>query len=831
MRPLPLASTSWQFREADTKKWLPAQVPGCVHRDLIRNKRIPDPFWSTNELGLQWIEERNWEYRAEFDVPEAMMGEEQVELVADGLDTVAEVFVNGALVLESDNMFQSHRVPVKARLLPGRNEILVRFGSAMAYIRSRRLEHQPREFNDPVGRSQVIRKEQCQFGWDWAPRLVTCGIWRDIRLEGWSGNRLDGMRIEQVHEQGGGVSLRVVGEPARPGAPCVYRCTVTRDGAEVASGSGGGAILLRIPEPALWWPRDHGHQPLYSVVLELLDPSGAVVLDSLVRRIGLRTIVLERKPDEWGEGFRFVVNGRPIFAKGANWIPAHSFVAGLGREEYARDLRSAAEAHMNMMRVWGGGIYEAEEFYDLCDELGLLVWQDFMFACSVYPADDSFLAGVRAEAEAQVRRLRHRACLALWCGNNEIEGLNHHDFQSKPGLRAQYDALFHGVLPEVVARLDGVTGYWPTSPYRGTGEGTHTFEVGEKRGDTHFWDVWHSRKPVKDYEKYLFRFVSEFGMQSFSSPATQATFCPPGDGNIFGPAMENHQKNGGGNKTILDYVAEAYRFPKDQASLIYLSQLNQALCMQVGVEHYRRTMPRCMGALYWQLNDCWPCASWSGLEFNGKWKALHHVARRFFSPALVSAHVPGEETRGIGNYRGTTVREVHLHTVYDSAEPATGRLSWKLLHLGGRRLGGGRMRVRLRYGESIRQKTLDLSGPISKHGRDNIILRIALDIGDTRASEGTVFLTPPRFLSLPKPKTTAEIEALGPTRFRIQFLSNVFQHRFAFDLGDLAHFSSDNYFDLYAGEPRTIEVHLERPARKGLLRKNLTYQSLVDTYA
>jgi beta-mannosidase len=830
MRLLPLATASWQFREADTKSWLPARVPGCVHRDLKRNGRIPDPFWGANELDLQWIEERDWEYRASFSVPAAALAEEEVELVAEGLDTVAEVFLNGTRILKSENMFQPHRLPVKSRLRAGRNEIRIRFGSAMAYIRGHRPEHQPREFNDPVGRCQVIRKQQCQFGWDWAPRLVTCGIWRDIRLEAWSGNRLDGLRIEQAHAPDGAVTLRVIPEPARAKPAAACRCEVTLDGATVASASGSGELRLSLSHPKLWWPRGHGDQPLYTIALDLLGPDGNTVLDSATRRIGLRTIALDHSPDAWGEAFRFVVNGRPIFAKGANWIPAHSFAGGLGREDCARDLRSAAEAHMNMVRVWGGGIYESEDFYDLCDELGLMVWQDFMFACAIYPGDRAFLDSVRIEAELQVRRLRHRACLALWCGNNEIEGLNCHGLLKQPKLRANYEALFHHVLPEVVNRLDGVVSYCPSSPYRGEGEGAHEFATGEKRGDTHFWEVWHSRKPVKEYEKYAFRFVSEFGMQSFSSPATQATFCPPGEGNIFGPAMENHQKNGGGNKIILDYIAESYRFPKDQASLVYLSQLNQALCMQVGVEHYRRNMPRSMGALYWQLNDCWPGASWSGLEFTGRWKALHHVARRFFAPALVSAHVPGEETRRIGNYRGTTVDAVHLHTVYDAPEPATGLLLWDLFHCDGRRLQGGKMRVRLNYGESVKQKTLSLAAAMSRYGRDNIYLRIALDIGETRVSENTVFLAPPRFLALPKPKTSATLRPLGPTRFRITFRSPVFQHRFAFDLGALAHASSDNYFDLFPHEPKTVEVTLSRPATPALVRKNLSHRSLADSY-
>ena len=341
MRLLSLTSPPWRFREAGAKAWLPARVPGCVHQDLVRNKRIADPFWAANELGLQWIEERDWEYRAVFTVPAGFLAEEEVDLVAEGLDTVAGVFLNGERVLESENMFQPHRVPVKPRLRAGRNEIRVRFVSAMAYIRSRRPGHKPREFNDPVGRSQVIRKQQCQFGWDWAPRLVTCGIWRDLRLEAWSGNRIGGMRIEQIHTPDGAVSLRVTPEPARPGRACAWRCAAARNGEEVAAASGPGELILPIPGPELWWPRGHGAQPLYTVRLEMRDPAGAGVLDTAARRIGLRTIVLGRKPDAWGESFAFTVNGRPIFAKGANWIPAHSFVANLGREAYARDLKAA----------------------------------------------------------------------------------------------------------------------------------------------------------------------------------------------------------------------------------------------------------------------------------------------------------------------------------------------------------------------------------------------------------------------------------------------------------------------------------------------------------
>ena len=380
----------------------------------------------------------------------------------------------------------------------------------------------------------------------------------------------------------------------------------------------------------------------------------------------------------------------------------------------------------------------------------------------------------------------------------------------------------------MLAAVDPITPYWPSSPWRGNLDMDHA--AGEKRGDTHFWDVWHARKPVKEYEKYAFRFASEFGMQSFASAETQAGFCPPGDANVFGPTMTNHQKNRFGNQIILDYVSRQYRFPKDQDALIFLSQLNQAECMRVGVEHYRRNRPRCMGALYWQLNDCWPVASWSSLEFSGRWKALHHVARRFFAPAIVSAHVPGEEETIASNYRRTSVREVYLYTVSDAPLPAAGVLCWDLFHFDGQVFQRGWKRVALRCGESVKQKTLDLARPMARHGRDHLCLRIALSIRGVRVSEDTVFLTSPRFFALPKARTSVAIRMLTPTKAVFTFVSPVFQHRFAFDLPGIAHRSSDNYFDLYPREKKRVAVKFTRPQTAARLRRRLAWRSLVDTY-
>jgi beta-mannosidase len=826
MQRISLSGTSWRFRDRSETKWLPGRVPGCVHTDLLAAGKIPDPFWADNEAALQWIEEREWEYETKFHVPAALLEEEVVELVADGLDTVATVFLNGKKIAETENMFVGYRWNVRRFVRAGKNELRVVFGSAMDYIRSHRKGHAPREFNDPVGRCTVIRKQQCQFGWDWGPRFVTAGVWRDIRLEAWSGNRLENLLLKQHHDKRGQVLLEFEPQLARKDARALCRYRLTLNGDVVAEGNG---TSIEVPNPQLWWPNGHGQQPLYTLSVDVLSADGALI-GTWEKRIGLRTIVLDRHPDKWGESFQFVVNGRPIFIKGANWIPAHCFVAGLTRADYERDLRAAVSANMNMARVWGGGIYESEDFYDLCDELGLLVWQDFMFGCTLYPADDAFVRSVQEEVAYQVPRIRHRACLALWCGNNEVFSCNAAELTdpAKRSLYRDYERLYHQAIPKVLAQHDTVTPYWPSSPWRGDTAADHA--AGEKRGDTHYWDVWHARFPVKDYERWNFRFVSEFGMQSYSSPTTQDTFCPKDDANVFGPAMENHQKNRGGNQVIFDYVSRRYRFPKDQASLIYLSQLNQAYCMETGVLHYRRLMPRCMGAMYWQLNDCWPVASWSSIEFTGRWKALHFVARRFNAPLLITAHVPGDETPIIGNYRRTTVKEVHLYTVSDDPQTRRGLVRWDLFHVDGRKLKSGTKRAELRYGESVKQQTLDLAAEMEKHGRENIYLRYALDVDGATVSEDTALLTLPRFLNLPKSKTKVAARDVGEGEVELTVTSSVFQHRFWFDLPGVSFHATDNCFDLYPGEPKIVRVKGTAKLNRSALLKKLTHMSLVDTF-
>jgi beta-mannosidase len=796
--------------------WYPAQVPGCVHLDLFRNGLIPDPFWGTNEWHLQWIEEKNWTYQIEFDrqIPEC----EHIELVAEGLDTVTEIRLNNGLVARTDNMFIGYRYDIHAGLKQFGNILELEFASPLKTIRQRQKPDDAEEWNDPVGGSSHLRKEPCSFGWDWGPRFATSGIYLPIRLEGWNYNRIATVRIRQVHAHGD-VELQLQPEFAAD-RPVEYRGSVYFNGTLLERFSGPA---LRIQSPRLWWPNGHGDQPLYDLRLEVLAEDGLTV-DRWEKRIGLRTIELDRHQDAFGESFQFNVNHRPIFAKGANWIPAHSFLTEAGPEMYKDLINSAATVGMNMLRVWGGGIYEKDLFYDLCDEKGLLVWQDFMFACALYPGDEGFLESVHREAAYQVRRLAHHPSLALWCGNNELEQKPNEIQKTEERTRA-YEVLFYDLLPKTVAACDGTTAYWPSSPHNPAGyaQGPNS----EEGGDSHLWDVWHLRKPAKYYEKQATRFGSEFGMQSYSSPQVAATYCSPDRFNIQGPEMENHQKNAAGNEIIFDYVAKRYRFPKDYAALAYLSQLNQAYCVKVAIEHFRRSMPQTMGALYWQLNDCWPGASWSSIEFGGRWKALHYEVKRDFAPALVSVQVPGDEVAGKGNQILSTIKDLHIYTVFDGLTDRAAILRWRLLHMEGEPLQKDQKDVVLHYGQSIRQLSIDFQAQIVSHGAPDLLLRVEL-IDETEVlSEQTVFFTAPKRLNLRQGAITVSFSPNGEF-VDMALRSGVFHHGVMVDFEGIDCMPADNFIDLFPDEERRIPLRTNASVKA--LQAAFRSRSLIDSF-
>lgn len=825
MRSLDLGAGRWSLYGNAFAEPVPAEVPGCVHTDLRRANLIPDPFRGANELDLQWIEEADWEYVCTFTPEPDLLDHDRVELVVEGLDTVARVTLNGVPLFCSDNMFHVHRIDVTRAIVAGENRLSIAFTSALAYIRETRTDFTPpREFNDPVGCSVRIRKQQCQFGWDWGPRFVTAGVWRPIRLEGWTGNRIDNVSIEQVHRADG---VEIVAIP-------ITALPIDQDvrlhvyfGEECVASAQGAELRCVISDPRLWWPAGHGDQPLYRVEVEIL--AGETVLDRWTRSIGLRTIQLDmgedahRVEDRLGNPlgrFSFRVNGRLIFAKGANWIPAHSFVNEASAADYETLIRAATAANMNMLRVWGGGIYESECFYDLCDRYGLLVWQDFMFACPLYPSDDAFIESVRREVADQARRIRHHACLALWCGNNELVLLNEAAL-AQPAFAEGYDRLFLRAIPDELRLHDRTTAYIHSSPCLPI-EGLPASRTDSQ--DAHDWKVWHDRFPVDHYEETEHRFMSEFGMQSYPSPAVAHTFCDADDLNIFAPAFDNHQKNVGGNQVIFDYVSRRHRFPKSYADLSYLSQLNQAFCMRTAVEHCRHNMPRTLGTLYWQLNDCWPAASWSGLEFGGEWRALHYAAKKFYAPTLLSVHQQRKSVRTIGNYALNESGPVEFRLAHDGPEPVRATLRWRLQDFAGNALAGGIYPVAICAGQAMIVAREDLTPLVASDRNAVVLVADLMDEDGAPIAEVTSYFALPLALALQKRPIRIERRQDG-----YLLSSDTLHYAVQLQTGIDGVDWTDNYFDLIPGREKFVKA-LSRRSGEAEIVDDLRVSSLVDSY-
>ncbi len=820
-------NSNWQFRKAGNPDWRSAEVPGCVHTDLHAHGLIADPFHGTNEQDLQWIETTDWEYALEFDCPENLLAEKHIELVADGLDTVATVTLNGVEVAQTSNMFVGYRFPVKSLVKGGLNRLEIYFHNPREAMLKRQPELKPITCDNIGGRTQ-LRKQQCSFGWDWGPRLATSGIWRPIRLEAWSENRIVDYLITQQHEAGKcTVSTQI--DAARKGKRYRTRATIRQGDTLIGSKEGplSESIEISIDQPQLWWPNDHGDQPLYEVTVELLDKDQ--VLETRTRRIGLCEIQLDQHADEWGTSFQFLVNGRPIFSKGANWIPAHSFV-NEGESLIPDLLDSAVDSHMNMIRVWGGGIYELDSFYEGCLERGLLVWQDFMFGCALYPGDAAFVKSVKLEAEHQIRRLRNYSHIALWCGNNENEQMFTKQLSEDAKIRRDYEKLFVTAIPNTLHRL------LPGANYISSSEHNPDDRYGDTRnpesGDAHYWGVWHSRAPITNYEQQLHRFFSEFGMQAYPHVETARTFTD--SSNLFGPEMNNHQKNGGGNQTIFHYISELYRFPKNYESTVYLSQTMQAFCLRFGIEHMRRNMPRTMGALYWQLNDCWPVASWSSIDFGGRWKALQYAAKRFFAPALVSVKVTGGEwTHRSTNTLLSDVSGFEIFTVFDGPQSTAANLEWQLWSISRNQpLESASRARRLRPGGSVRQKSLKLIKLIAEYGKQDLVLRTRLRVEGAPDSENTTFLTAPKNVEFAHPHITTKVKRGTGGGFEIELSSDVFAYQIYINLADtIPHRVSDNFFDLFPGETKRITLTPKDQHSIAAIRKNLEVMSYRDSYA
>jgi beta-mannosidase len=833
---LPLDS-GWEFRQAVTgpaaisPEWRPAQVPGIVHTDLLRNKLIPDPFYRDNEEKLQWIENADWEYRTEFVATPELLATEHVELVFEGIDALAEVYLNGALVLKTDNMFREWRLDAKPQLKSGKNQLLVRFPSVISGAAKAAAGDKWRKLTQPLPAEKTyIRKAAFEYGWDWGPRFVTVGIWRPVRLEGWNKARISNLYIRQKDVSK--AVARLVGEVE------VISSVDGKAELMLEYGRGGqgqklsGSFLLHpgvnqlslpveIASPELWYPNGYGAQPRYDFHVELkLDGAAA---DTRSTRTGLRSVVLRRERDQWGRSFEFVINGIPVFAKGADVIPFDALFTRVTTAQYRSILRSAVDAHMNMIRHWGGGYYETDEFYDLCDELGIMVWQDFMFGNEWQPGTYEFKLNVEKEVEDQVRRLRNHPSIVLWCGNNETESAwnwaqNADIIRKLPAdtqrhMWQDYLTLFSGVIASTVNRLDPEVPYWPSSPsadYEDLPEGQET-------GDMHNWTVWHGMVPLKDYEKSFPRFMTEYGFQSFPEMRTIESFTLPQDRTgITTPVMLAHQKNLAGNQKIHEYMLRDYPEPKDFASFLYVSQVLQAEAIKIGAEHLRRNRPRSMGSIYWQLNDCWPVASWASLDYYGRWKALHYYARRFYNDVLVSPH----EENGV----------LQVYVVSDRTSPLEASLRLRLMTMDGKVLRESTQAVRIEPLASRVYMQLPRSEFLNAPGADpERVFAIAELTADGKPISANLhFFAETGEIKLLPAKITTELQK-NRDDYTLRLSSSVLARHVYIQSGELDATVSDNYFDLLPGMPS--EVQITSNASEEQLKSTLRVISLTDAFA
>ena len=631
---------TWTLTDESGDHSCDVTLPGDGISALHDAGLIPDPYWGQNEYDLRWICERDWTAKRTFTTERT-----DLALTVSMLDTVATIRVNGADVLAARNMFRSYRVDLSEVLRTGENEIEITFHSSARAGKALSDAHPfplPHSKNCPIPHGNFLRKPACDFGWDWNIALAPFGLYGDIRLEPAGADRITRLEIAQAHSDGA-VDVTVRAHVTGDASEATFRIDRLTETARVENGI--AEATLRIKRPSLWWPAGQGDQPLYDLTVTAGEAEAT-------RRIGLRTIELIAEEDDAGLGFRFRVNGRDVFAKGANWIPADALPGRITEEATADLLQSALDANMNMIRIWGGGRYEPDWFYDLCDEMGLMVWQDFMFACNLYPSDPAFLDEVEAEVGEQVARLHHRACLALWCGDNELIGaLTWYDVSRKDRDRylVNYDRLNHTV-ERALRRADPRANWWPSSPSPGPlsfGDAWHD----DSRGDMHFWSVWHENREFAHYRDVAPRFCSEFGFQSYPSLNTIRRFAGAEEMNIAHPVMESHQKNAGGNERIAATMFRYFRWPEKFEDFVWLSQVQQGLAIKTAVQHWRGLKPHCMGTLYWQLNDTWPVCSWASLDHGGDWKLLHHMAREFYRPIAV-VPVPteaGVELRGVND--------------------------------------------------------------------------------------------------------------------------------------------------------------------------------------
>lgn len=842
---------SWSFKSVQDTTWLPAKVPGCVHTDLLREQRIPHPFYGTNEHDLQWIDKQDWEYKASFVASAELLREQVQELHFLGLDTYASVFLNDENILEADNMFRSWRVDVTGKLSEGVNELRIVFRSPIHedLPKLKVLGYRLPASNDQselggLGEDRVsifARKAPYHYGWDWGPRFVTSGIWRPVELVGYSGILIRDVYIDQlsVNEQQANLVARVQLDTTASGTISLQLTTEDMSW-DVQVDKQAGAHELLVPivinEPKLWWSRGLGEAHRYTFTAQADAEQAGNKHQSLKSvKTGIRAVKLVHDRDAEGTGatFHFELNGIPVFAKGANHIPNDSFITEVTEERYRAEVLAAAEANMNMLRVWGGGIYEADIFYELCDEYGIMVWQDFMFACSMYPGDEHFLENVKQEAIDNVIRLRNHPSIVLWCGNNEIDSAwSHFDENAGWGWKTEfstelreklwrdYERIFHEILPDVVSEYHASIDYWPSSPLVSVSNSKEQHaHPGTNEGDIHYWGVWHNVEPFEHYQIKLGRFMSEYGFQSFPEYRTIRSFAEEEELAIDSKVMKAHQKNGDGNRLIKEYMDIYMKQPVNFKSFLYLSQVLQADAMKMAIEAHRRKMPYCMGSLYWQMNDCWPVASWSGIDYYGRWKALHYYARRSFAPLLLS----GQEEHD----------QLHLYMVSEQLTATSGVLTVELFHLSGKLISSSSKEIASPCNTSQLVQSLPIPALLGDSRKEEVVL-IASWLGENNeTARYEHYFVKNQQLVLQQPTITVQEEHTQDGTI-ITLTSDVVAKQVVL-IAEHEGVWSDNYFDLIPGKPHTVVFNsydggaVYRPSQSGKVEIQSMYEHVIHS--
>lgn len=832
-----LLHDGWEFRQARLSNKYPATVPGVVHLDLLENGLIDDPFFRLNERSVQWVDKEDWVYQTTFVPSPDIFEKENIDLVFKGLDTYADVYLNGEKILTADNMFREWAVGVKPFLKSGDNTLKVYFHSPIKTDMPK-LESLPYHYeasNDQSENGGVFdrklsvfaRKAGYHYGWDWGPRLVTSGIWRDVYLEEWNDARIENVFIRQhdVSKNKADVSdvVEIMADKDIDKVVVSIKDSDTErilasKVCDLKKGLNTVSLDFSIKNPRLWWCNGLGKQNMYNFTTSVSLDNKVIASDN--ERVGIRSIKVVTEPDSDGNmQFYFVLNGVPVFAKGTNYIPQDNFLPRVNEEKYRKTIEDAAEANMNMIRIWGGGIYENDVFYDICDELGLMVWQDFMFACSIYPATGEWLENVRLEARDNLRRLRNHPCIVLWCGGNEcIDAWYNWGWKYEHEKEnAEYAGIieeeltrqYFEVLPEAMAQYAPDTFYWPSSPFSANGRGSDGIN-----GDRHYWDVWHQRAPIDSYNKDRAHFFSEYGMQSFPEYSSILKFAPAlSDHDIISDVMMSHQRGGDdANRLIEWYLLNEYRQPTDFEEFLYMNQVLQGDAMRTAIEAHRRDKPYCMGSLMWQHNDCWPAASWSTRDYYGRWKAAHYMARKAFGNVIISA--------------GISDQNIRIYGISDILENVKGTLEIKVLTLDGNNIFNKKVSVNIPANTSVELIKFQISELLNGCNPEDVAISLRLN-GDKNCYDGNYFLCKQKDMNYhPAEVKTAISEIDGG--YRICVSSNTFVRALCLYVDGIDNRFDNNYFDLLPNEAKSCTIMTDMPLEE--FKANLKYRNLNQSY-